>query len=140
MMNYFEGYSFRALETVLENSGVNPVHAKPVFSAIQRRLVGADLSEAAGILPPVQRWLASEESPKSCELEQTAQKPSVDGFTEKYLLRLADGAEVEAVRMGFPGRFTACLSSQVGCAMGCVFCATSFEEEKGVKTLRVVFH
>ena len=26
--------------------------------------------------------------------------------------------------MGFPGRFTACLSSQVGCAMGCVFCAT----------------
>ena len=40
------------------------------------------------------------------------------------MLRLADGAEVEAVRMGFPGRFTACLSTQVGCAMGCVFCAT----------------
>jgi 23S rRNA (adenine2503-C2)-methyltransferase len=50
--------------------------------------------------------------------------PSSDGFTEKYMLRLADGAEVEAVRMGFPGRFTACLSTQVGCAMGCVFCAT----------------
>ena len=40
------------------------------------------------------------------------------------MLRLADGAEVEAVRMGFSGRFTACLSTQVGCAMGCVFCAT----------------
>jgi 23S rRNA (adenine2503-C2)-methyltransferase len=37
---------------------------------------------------------------------------------------MAGGAEVEAVQMGFPGRYTACLSSQVGCAMGCVFCAT----------------
>jgi len=50
--------------------------------------------------------------------------PSSDGFTRKYLLRLQDGAEVESVQMGFPGRYTACLSSQVGCAMGCVFCAT----------------
>jgi 23S rRNA (adenine2503-C2)-methyltransferase len=57
-------------------------------------------------------------------LEERGVTPSADGFTEKYLLRLSDGREVETVRMGFPGRFTACLSSQVGCAMGCVFCAT----------------
>ncbi|NBB78119.1 MAG: 23S rRNA (adenine(2503)-C(2))-methyltransferase RlmN [Verrucomicrobia bacterium] len=124
MMNDFEGLSYRALEAALEDAGINPVHAKPLFAAIQRRLLGADLSEAEGILPPVQRWLASGQSPKCCELEQTGYTPSADGFTEKYLLRLAEGAEVEAVRMGFPGRFTACLSSQVGCAMGCVFCAT----------------
>lgn len=48
-----------------------------------------------------------------------------DGFV-KYLLRAQDGAELEAVRIPLhePGRFTICLSSQVGCAMGCSFCAT----------------
>lgn len=48
-----------------------------------------------------------------------------DGF-EKFLLRLDDGAVVEAVKIPLlkAGCFTVCLSSQVGCAMGCVFCAT----------------
>lgn len=124
MPESLEGLSYRALESALEHGGVNPVHARPLFSAIQRRLVGPDLAGAEGILPPVQRWLASGAAPANCVLRQSASTPSADGFTEKYLLRLADGAEVESVRMGFPGRFTACLSSQVGCAMGCVFCAT----------------
>ncbi|MFO0750124.1 MAG: radical SAM protein [Myxococcota bacterium] len=48
-----------------------------------------------------------------------------DGFV-KYLLRSPDGALSEAVRIPLekPGMYTVCLSSQVGCAMGCTFCAT----------------
>jgi len=44
----------------------------------------------------------------------------------RYLFRLADGARVEAVCIPLhkPGRYSVCLSSQVGCAMGCAFCAT----------------
>lgn len=55
---------------------------------------------------------------------ERAEDPS-DGFV-KYLLRCPDGAEIEAVRIPLhtPGRFTVCLSSQVGCAMRCGFCAT----------------
>ncbi len=51
---------------------------------------------------------------------------SSDGFTRKFLLGLGGGGEsvVETVLMRFTGRVTACLSSQAGCAMGCVFCAT----------------
>ena len=49
---------------------------------------------------------------------------SSDGFTRKYLLALADGRTVETVLMRYHGRTTACVSSQVGCAMGCTFCAT----------------
>lgn len=49
---------------------------------------------------------------------------STDGFTRKYLLQLDDDARIETVLMRFTGRVTACISSQVGCAMGCVFCAT----------------
>ncbi|MCB0019180.1 MAG: radical SAM protein, partial [Anaerolineales bacterium] len=37
---------------------------------------------------------------------------------------MADGAAIETVIMEFTGRYTACVSTQVGCAMGCVFCAT----------------
>ena len=48
-----------------------------------------------------------------------------DGFV-KYLFRSPDGALHEAVRIPLhqQGSFSVCLSSQVGCAMGCVFCAT----------------
>ncbi|WP_221031656.1 23S rRNA (adenine(2503)-C(2))-methyltransferase RlmN [Actomonas aquatica] len=49
---------------------------------------------------------------------------SSDGFTRKYLLALHDGHKIETVLMRYSGRVTACVSSQVGCAMGCVFCAT----------------
>ncbi|HEY8491398.1 MAG TPA: 23S rRNA (adenine(2503)-C(2))-methyltransferase RlmN [Dehalococcoidia bacterium] len=59
-----------------------------------------------------------------------AQVDSLDGSTRKALLRLADGNTVEAVLMRYGrtargrARNTVCVSSQVGCAMGCVFCAT----------------
>jgi 23S rRNA (adenine2503-C2)-methyltransferase len=58
------------------------------------------------------------------EILERATDPS-DGFV-KYLFRMHDGAVAEAVRIPLevPGRFTVCLSSQVGCAMACDFCAT----------------
>lgn len=54
---------------------------------------------------------------------------SSDGLTQKFLLKLSDNETIETVLMGFTGRdgtprATACISTQVGCAMGCVFCAT----------------
>jgi len=57
-------------------------------------------------------------------LGTAAETHSSDGFTRKYLLALADGRQIETVLMRYTGRVTACLSSQAGCAMGCVFCAT----------------
>ncbi len=49
---------------------------------------------------------------------------SKDGQTLKTLLRLSDGAAVETVLMRYHRRQTLCISTQVGCAMGCSFCAT----------------
>jgi 23S rRNA (adenine2503-C2)-methyltransferase len=48
---------------------------------------------------------------------------SEDG-TEKLLYRLSDGNTIEGVLIPGPGRFTLCVSSQVGCASGCGFCLT----------------
>jgi 23S rRNA (adenine2503-C2)-methyltransferase len=55
--------------------------------------------------------------------EITASLQSRDGST-KHGFRLEDGKEVEGVHMPYRTRTTLCLSSQVGCAMGCTFCAT----------------
>src|SRR5204862_5606772 len=48
---------------------------------------------------------------------------SVDG-TEKFLLRLADGRQIESVFIPDTPAMTFCLSTQVGCAMACAFCLT----------------
>jgi 23S rRNA (adenine2503-C2)-methyltransferase len=58
------------------------------------------------------------------EIVERATDPA-DGFV-KYLFRMDDGALAEAVRipLEIEGHVTICLSSQVGCAMGCRFCAT----------------
>ncbi|HTN75950.1 MAG TPA: 23S rRNA (adenine(2503)-C(2))-methyltransferase RlmN [Pirellulaceae bacterium] len=55
---------------------------------------------------------------------QQRETQSDDGQTQKYLLKLHDGEAIETVLMRPRGRNTACLSSQAGCAWGCVFCAT----------------
>lgn len=58
-------------------------------------------------------------------LEIVTERHSSDGHTVKYLFRLQDGQMIETVLMGYAdGRQTACISTQAGCAMGCVFCAT----------------
>jgi len=59
-------------------------------------------------------------------LELVERRPSaLDPFV-KYAFRLPDGAVIEAVRIPLErqGRFSACVSSQVGCALACSFCAT----------------
>jgi 23S rRNA (adenine2503-C2)-methyltransferase len=54
---------------------------------------------------------------------------SGDGST-KHAFQLADGHLIEGVHMPYAGRTTLCLSSQVGCALGCTFCATG---QMGIK-------
>jgi len=51
-------------------------------------------------------------------------KDSTDGETQKILFHLPDGKPVETVLMHYDIRRTLCISTQSGCAMGCVFCAT----------------
>ncbi|MEX1248789.1 MAG: 23S rRNA (adenine(2503)-C(2))-methyltransferase RlmN [Anaerolineales bacterium] len=57
-------------------------------------------------------------------LEEAQRLFSKDGETTKVLFRLADGQAIETVLMLYSDRRTLCISTQAGCAMGCVFCAT----------------
>lgn len=100
--------------------GFSDYHAGQVWAALYRQMA-ASVEEMADVRPEVRQKLAQEANlnPLPIQLET----PSVDG-TKKYLLRLADGEMIETVLMPYRGRMTACISTQAGCAMGCVFCAT----------------
>lgn len=100
----------------LAADGVRPSHAAALFRWLQT-------GRPQRFEPPVQRWLATQGEVRT-SIRQVAETPSADGETRKFGFELADGERVESVLMAFRGRFTACLSTQVGCAMGCVFCAT----------------
>jgi 23S rRNA (adenine2503-C2)-methyltransferase len=110
--------SFAETQQVLAGAGVRPVHAAALWNVIYR---DGSVEQAPA---PLQRWLVTQPAPASGQPPVAERTISSDGRTEKFLLRLADGQEIETVIMGYPGRFTACISTQAGCAMGCVFCAT----------------
>src|SRR5687768_16530443 len=57
-------------------------------------------------------------------LELVRLQTADEGLTRKALFRLPGGDVVESVLMVYPDRATVCVSTQAGCAMGCVFCAT----------------
>ncbi len=107
---------FEELTALLYAGGIARAHAAPLFRWLQS-------GRRPRFEPPLERWLASRTCPLT-EVGMISETPSADGDTRKYLFSLPDGERVESVLMGFRGRFTACLSTQVGCAMGCVFCAT----------------
>src|SRR5882724_6926326 len=100
---------------------LNPAHLKRLWAYLYLDL--AESFDAMPKLPPrVRAKLAAEA--QIGVLPTALETDSSDGFTRKYLLALTDREKIETVLMRFTGRVTACVSSQVGCAMGCVFCAT----------------
>src|SRR6185436_7178101 len=101
-------------------------HGLPAYRAgqLHRRLWTAPVgawSEATE-LPRALRELLDRELPLPRLQAQTVQQSS-DG-TRKYLWRLGDGEAIESVLIPSGKRLTLCISSQAGCALGCVFCAT----------------
>ncbi|HEX8297269.1 MAG TPA: 23S rRNA (adenine(2503)-C(2))-methyltransferase RlmN, partial [Chthoniobacteraceae bacterium] len=112
-------------ETVM--SAIRPAHARTMWKALYRE-GELDLRSRRDFQAPLQRWIAEHVSDSGPLVpdrpELVADLASNDGLTRKFLLRMSDGQTVETVVMGYPGRFTGCVSTQAGCAMGCVFCAT----------------
>ena len=99
----------------------SPVHVAAIWNNLYLGLA-ASIEEMPDLTPHLRRHLQAH---ATIGVPPTVRETSSsDGFTRKFLLGLADGREVETVLMRYTGRVTACVSSQVGCAMGCVFCAT----------------
>jgi len=103
------------------DAGAKPVHAERIVASLFRHY-NSDM-EAIPDLPKILRdYLATHTS--IFEPECTALQQAEDG-TRKLLLKMPDGKEVETVLIQGPGRLTQCISTQVGCAVGCTFCLTA---------------
>lgn len=126
-MSSLHDLTFCELERVLVADGVHPSHARTLWRAVHRE-AATDLVGRPNFLPPLARWVAGQVGAgRRFFLDQPtvmADTASADGLTRKFLLRLEDGQTIETVLMNHTGRSTACVSTQAGCAMGCVFCAT----------------
>jgi 23S rRNA (adenine2503-C2)-methyltransferase len=108
------------LTTWLAERGEPAYRAKQILPRLWRRPVGS--WEEATELPAALRRDLQAVFPLR-RLKLTARQVSKDA-TEKYLWDLGDGEAVESVLIPEGKRRTLCISSQVGCALGCVFCAT----------------
>ncbi len=113
--------SLHQLETQVLELGFPAYRARQLWGWAYRQFV-ADYSEMAN-LPGALRDAIADQAPLSL-LETVRAVASDDGETIKTLYRTGDDQVLEAVLMLYPNRATVCVSSQVGCAVGCAFCAT----------------
>lgn len=109
------------IEQLVKGWGQPAYRARQIYRQIYTNLV-AELAEMTDLPLALRERLAAETRMGTLELArlQTAD----EGMTRKALFRLTDGSVVESVLMVYPDRATVCVSTQAGCAMGCVFCAT----------------
>jgi 23S rRNA (adenine2503-C2)-methyltransferase len=104
----------------LAERGEPPYRTKQVLPRLWQRPVGA-WDEATELPAELRAALTTAFPPRRLKL--VARQRSSDG-TEKFLWDLGDGEAIESVLIPEGKRRTLCISSQVGCALGCVFCAT----------------
>jgi 23S rRNA (adenine2503-C2)-methyltransferase len=110
-----------ALVEELRGQGLPVFRSKQILHWLYTDLV-TDFQSMTNVPLDLRRRLAEQYRIGSAQV--VTQQISAEGDTRKVLLRFEDGATVETVLMLYYDRATVCVSSQVGCAMGCVFCAT----------------
>ncbi len=113
--------SLDALNALLTDWGEPAYRARQIWSWLYRQLASTP-AEMTSLPDSLRERLATQFG--SAALDIAATQCSADGETEKRLFALPDGETIETVLMSYERRNTLCISSQVGCAMGCVFCAT----------------
>lgn len=118
--NIFD-FDLTALAEILDNWGEPSYRASQLWHALYKNLF--DDSERIPNLPNTLRTRLKEYFTLS-QLRPETVIVSRDGNTEKTLFKLQDNQAIETVSMRYDQRRTLCISTQSGCGMGCVFCAT----------------
>lgn len=109
------------LADLMQELGQPAFRAKQLFSWLHQKQV-CDYAEMTNLPKPLCAQLAEKYPIDAPEIAK--KQESCDG-TAKYLLRLADGNCIETVVMRYNYGNTVCVSTQVGCRMGCRFCAST---------------
>lgn len=112
------------VRTLIVAMGEKPFRAKQLYEWMHVKLA-RNYDEMTN-LPKSLRERLQENYPYTSLKEVMVQKSTLDG-TKKYLFALADGNCVESVWMQYHHGNSVCISSQVGCRMGCRFCASTLD-------------
>ena len=112
------------LEDLLKELGEPKFRAKQIFDWLHAKQVDS-FEEMTNLSKGLREKLAETASINSVEIVRKLVS-QIDG-TRKYLFALSDGAIIESVLMKYEHGNTVCISTQVGCRMGCKFCASTLD-------------
>lgn len=117
-------YSFEELKTEMASVGEKAFRAAQIYSWLHEKLVD-DFEEMTNLSKALREKLSEQYEIHKVEMV-TRQVSKIDG-TNKFLFCLKDGNMVESVLMKYKHGNSVCISSQVGCRMGCRFCASTLD-------------
>ena len=121
MMNHIKSMTLSEMEGVLKELGQPSFRARQLYTWLHK---GARSYEEMTNLPKALRDALAEQHPICAPEVVRKQESKADG-TIKYLWRLTDGNCVETVLMRYHYGNSVCISTEVGCRMGCAFCAST---------------
>lgn len=110
------------LAAVLSEKNLPKFRAKQIFMWLHKYAVNS-FDDMTNLPKPLRDTLKNEFYISSCGIEKKYVS-KIDG-TVKYLFKLCDHEYIESVVMKYKHGYTICVSSQVGCKMGCTFCAST---------------
>lgn len=120
-MTDINSMNMEELKALMTALGDKPFRAKQIYSWLHERLV-TSYDEMTNIPKSLKEKL--KDYPITALEMVDVQISKIDG-TRKYLFRLSDGNVIESVLMRYKHGNSVCISSQVGCRMGCRFCAST---------------
>lgn len=109
------------LEQLLSEMGQQKFRAKQIFKWVNSGIKSVD--DMTNLSKQLRQELG--QVAEISRLRQVNKLQSKIDSTAKYLFELGDGNIIESVLMEYKHGFTACISSQAGCRMGCTFCAST---------------
>jgi 23S rRNA (adenine2503-C2)-methyltransferase len=113
-------YDYKELQTKLERERLEKYRATQIFDWIYKKK-----ATSFAVMTNLSKKLREELSRKfTLKFPELVTKAVSKDGTVKFLWRYEDGSTVESVLLRYPDRISACISSQVGCKLGCKFCAT----------------
>lgn len=121
-MNNLFGLTKDALTDAVVSLGEKPFRGAQLFEWLYSKRMDS-IDEMTNLSKAFREKLKASYEINQGEIILTQQDPVDD--TRKFLIRFADGECIETVLMRYDHGLSLCVSSQVGCAMGCAFCAST---------------
>ncbi len=117
-------YNYDELQDEIKSIGEKPFRAKQIYAWLHEKLA-EEFDEMTNLSKALREKL--DQAYEIRKVKVVAHQISKVDPTEKFLFELEDGNRVESVLMKYNYGNSVCISSQVGCRMGCRFCASTLD-------------